>query len=115
MEKEWKMSTLITKYTNKNGEVPYVVDVNNDKDGLIPDKKGSTSYYRYNVPVIGKVTDEMKNLFLIYHEQEYGGFYPDRIYTDKVDAEKYRKYWNDDAGVLATGHYYFMSKVKILK
>ena len=114
MENACKISTLITK-SNKNGEVPYVVDVNNDKDRLIPDKKGSTSYYRYNVPVIGEIKDDTKYLFLIYYEQEYGGFTPIRFYTNKVDADKYLNYWNDDEGIIATGHYYFMSKVKILK
>lgn len=105
---------LITKYT-KSAETPYCFVIN-DKEGTIPQVKGKTSYYRYNILCYGKLTSETDFVYLTYNIQDPGGcFVPSCCFVENSDAEDFLKYWNDDAGVMATGKYFFKEKTKILK
>lgn len=103
---------LITK-NNKSGETPYKLNLYNSK--FIPDYKGSTSYYRYNITINGNETERINYAYVIYYHSNPGDcLIPHCCFTDKNDADNFIKYWNDDNGILATGHYYLIKKVEVI-
>jgi hypothetical protein len=103
---------LITK-NNKSGETPYKLNLYNSK--FIPDYKGSTSYYRYKIVIGGDETERINYVYVIYYYSNPGDcFIPHCCFTDKNEADKFIKYWNDDNGILATGHYYFKKRVEVI-
>lgn len=103
---------LITKY-NKSGETPYKLNLYNSRG--IPDYKGSTSYYRYNITINGNETERINYAYVIYYHSNPGDcLIPHCCFTDKNDADNFIKYWNDDNAILATGHYYLIKKVEVI-
>jgi hypothetical protein len=103
---------LITKY-NKSGETPYKLNLYNSK--AIPDYKGSTSYYRYNITINGNEKERFNYAYVIYYYSDPGGvFIPHCCFTNETEADNFIKYWNDDNGIMATGRYYFKKKVEVL-
>lgn len=103
---------LITK-NDKSGETPYKLNLYNSK--VIPDYKGSTSYYRYRIAVNGNENERTNYVYVIYYYSDPGGcFIPHCCFTDVNEADKFIKYWNDDAGLMANGHYYFKKRVEVI-
>lgn len=103
---------LIVK-DNKSGKSPYKLNLYNSK--AIPSHKGSTSYYRYRIAVDGNEKDHFNYAYVIYYFSDPGDiFIPHCCFTNESDADKFIKYWNDDAGLMATGHYYFKKRVEVL-
>lgn len=103
---------LITK-DNKSGESPYKLNLYNSK--YIPDSKGSTSFYRYRIIVNGNEKEHFNYAYAIYYYSNPGSILiPHCCFTNESDADNFIKYWNDDDGLMATGHYYFKKKVEVL-
>ena len=103
---------LITK-NNKSGETPYKLNLYNSK--FIPDYKGSTSYYRYKIVIGGNETERVNYAYIIYYFVEPGNiFIPHCCFLKQYDADNFLKNWNDDNGIMATGHYYFKKRVEVI-
>lgn len=98
---------LITK-DDKSGETPYKLNLYNSKSK--PDWR-----HRYTISVIGNEKEHFNYVYLIYYHSDPGGiFIPYCCFTDENEADKFIKYWNDDNGIMATGHYYFKKRVEVI-
>lgn len=101
---------------NKSGETLYKLNLYNSKSiRTLPVHKGSTSYYRYRITVNGNEKEHFKYVYVIYYYTDLGGFLiPHCCFTDENEADNFIKYWNDDDGIMATGHYYLKKKVEVV-
>ena len=74
----------------------------------------NTNYWQVNI--YGEIKEDTENVYLIYYVSAPGDVVvPNCVYTKEKDADAHLKYWNDDAGIMATGHYFSKEKVKLLK
>lgn len=100
---------LITKREGRE-EIPFAVDIDDKVKSL-----NEETLYTAGVNIYGKIKKDTEYLYLIYYIADPGGFTPNCVYINEKDADRHLNYWNDDAGIMATGHYFLKEKVKILK
>jgi len=101
---------LITK-KDGNDDIPFAIDINGKFNPSSEENLHTTG-----LNVYGKINESDEYLYLVYYIADPGDYVvPNCAYTKEKDADAHLKYWNDDAGIMATGHYFLKEKVKILK
>lgn len=114
---EDKHCQLIVKWNN-NGYRPLGIVLSDKEENLsesIKKKIKNKTYNKYDILLHGNVDTNTKECYLIYSEGEYYAYKPKVVFTDESDAKRFINYWNDDNGIMATGEYQLVEKVKILK
>lgn len=101
---------LVTKNEGRE-EVPFAIDIDDKVKSLNEENIHTTG-----INVYGKINESSEYLYLVYYIADPGDYIvPTCAYAKEKDADVHLKYWNDDAGIMATGHYFLKEKVKLLK